>query len=234
MSAQQALEDRLTLMHQSGERFDQGNKLEALNLSLSIRILVHDTKISTSILEELGIKGSIKYPDTCPPIPVQQGNMYPQNWCGLAPFDMGITSGDPGYFAKLSTAPIARWLDFDDWWEQIVYDSFMGHQLTRKQFVLNMAHKDGGAHFDLNGRIDAYEKAARIYNSHVFLVDSKGNEQQIPPVAPFAVRQIAHELLEALIDDYKVVPNRRMNYPEHIFGAGLHIVPEEQEDSNSG
>lgn len=47
----------------SSESFDNGDYVEGKRLALTLRILVHDTRSSTSLLQSLGIKDKLRYYD---------------------------------------------------------------------------------------------------------------------------------------------------------------------------
>jgi len=58
------LHEHYDFLEQSCARFDAGHEHEAKRIALSVRVLVHDTKWSTSLLALLGIKDEIEYVNT--------------------------------------------------------------------------------------------------------------------------------------------------------------------------
>jgi hypothetical protein len=61
------LEQRRLLGHY-GDAFDAGNDDFARPTAVSIRVLVHDTRRATSVLEHLRLKSRIRFMDTAQPI----------------------------------------------------------------------------------------------------------------------------------------------------------------------
>ena len=53
---QQHLTEHLNFIKRSGKAYDQGYGDEAKRLATSIRVLVHDTSMSRSLLAQLGLK----------------------------------------------------------------------------------------------------------------------------------------------------------------------------------
>jgi hypothetical protein len=136
-------------------------ELSAYDISMRIRTLVHDTKKSVSLLQQLSLK-NIRFYDTSSPV----GSI--SNWHGnisIKGWDMNILPhiGIVGkhveiietrdltikYFPIFTRSQYkGHKTDFDDWWNTIVFDNRLGATLTRRQLVLNAANKDGGGHID--------------------------------------------------------------------------------------
>ena len=57
----QQLKEQLKFIHTSSNEFDKENFSEAKRLATNIRILLHDTNSSTSLLKQLGYKEKIYY-----------------------------------------------------------------------------------------------------------------------------------------------------------------------------
>ena len=62
------LKDQLRFLRNSSSSYDNGFEGEAKRLAVTIRILVHDTKNSTSLLHQLVIKHKLKMLNTASPI----------------------------------------------------------------------------------------------------------------------------------------------------------------------
>ena len=58
------LENQMAFIKSSASAFDSGNIREAARLATSVRVLLHDTNSSHSLLKQLGVKNQIKYHDT--------------------------------------------------------------------------------------------------------------------------------------------------------------------------
>jgi hypothetical protein len=115
---------------------------------------------------------------------------------GMAMFGTG------GYRAKLGDGSFRELLPAGSWWSHIVYVVDPHTWLSRRDIVLNVADKDGGAHVD--ARLTAeYEVLIRPGSLGVLVAESSGEAVEWPIADGhfLALRQMAYELLnsEALI-----------------------------------
>jgi hypothetical protein len=61
---EQHLAERVSFLRVSAQAFDAGLEAEAKRLATSIRVLVHDTRMSTSLIGQLGLKETMRFEDT--------------------------------------------------------------------------------------------------------------------------------------------------------------------------
>jgi hypothetical protein len=61
---EQHLGEKASFLRASAQAFDAGFEAEAKRLATSIRILVHDTRNSRSLIDQLGLKDGIRFEDT--------------------------------------------------------------------------------------------------------------------------------------------------------------------------
>lgn len=121
---------------------------------------------------------------------------------GLIMMRMGPDGAE--YEPPLDFGPPDRYIkgkvNFDDYWNKIVFVDNNQNKLTRKQLVLAVANKDGGAHVDpkLNA---AYNDITRN-NSLGFKYTINGKESPITDPELASIRQIAHEVLKSLNDEF--------------------------------
>jgi len=191
------LRDQLRLLGRSAAAFDAGDPAEFLNLATRVRVLVHDTKGSTSLLSQLGIKDVMLYMDTSTPSPAMvvpvsdqpSGAHVHVAFGGLATIRM-TTGAPPRFIASLRTTN--QWIIFRDWWESPAMHDAAGNTFSRMELILTVANKEGGAHIDthLDG---AYEALSRANSVGVVWTHQDGVSPLENPV-PVCVRQIAHEL----------------------------------------
>jgi len=151
--------------------FDEGDHDEANRLATTLRVLLHDTNSSVSLLKQLGIKDALRFIDTglyrdrlnaamaqwaqatngmtlATYQPGQAGlvEMAPKNdgsfeW--VAPLrEKRFPDGHPHAAALLPPQP------FDAWWTTPLVEGSDMKQFSRKSLVLIMANQDGGAHVD--------------------------------------------------------------------------------------
>ena len=182
------LKDHFGFIQNSCDLFDEGHGGEAKRIATSIRVLVHDTIVSHSLLEQLGYKLSLQFLSLA--VPKKTRNLGP--YWGL----LDLSLPQRIYMPKLDqVAP--RPMPFNNWWQEPVLKDGDQTLYTRRDLVLFLANKDGGAHVD--PEIDeAYEKLTR--KNHVGVevaVAGKVIDWNANPVLP-SVRQIGYEIMESL------------------------------------
>jgi histone H3/H4 len=195
---QRHLQDAVNALRLSSEAYDRGFVGEAKRLATTIRVLVHDTDRSKSLLQQMNLKNSIRY--YASPNPHDAGNILTE--CYLVA--MKITSGPAGmslsYLPMLDTFPsVLPWseLAFDDWWKQVIARDNQRKVISRRDLVLAVANKDGGAHIDPN--LDALYANLSRNNSLGWKIVTGGVQADPADGPQFAcVRQIAHELEKSI------------------------------------
>lgn len=201
------LEEQLSFIEKSISDY-QVNEIEAKRVATNIRVLVHDTGNSNSLLNQLNAKG-IGFIDTNAPkggmaywyldSVGMNGGKLDQNtpYIGIVGKELigkpeGLTIQYFPAFLKWSNY-ISK-IDFNSWWNAEIYDNRKGYTLTRKQLKLNVVNKDCGAHIDVLGP----EYASFKNNENIkLMVDGKLQGFDNIPVYS-AVMQIAWELLESI------------------------------------
>jgi len=143
-------------LRSSSAAFDSGYEAEAKRLAVVLRVLLHQTAQSHSILDQLGIKDRLDFLDSASPI--NPGNLLPTP--GLVLMQMTTTeTGSAGrYIAPLDMERPAgtRMKAFAGWWIDPVMK--VEDTWSRKELVLTLANKEGGAHVDpsLNDRYESW------------------------------------------------------------------------------
>lgn len=192
------LREQIRFLIHSSSSFDKGFEGEAKRLATVIRVLFHDTSMSTSLLTLLK-KKNISFYDTA--IDYDPSNLLPHN--GLTMIRISTRSGAE-YVAPLDNLSPSRnkneKVSFDEWWNKIVFTDKEDNVFTRGDLVLTVANKEGGTHIDL--KLDrAYANLSRFdslgWKSHRGGVEEDLNN----PVLP-SIRQIAHEVLKTLKDEF--------------------------------
>ncbi|MBW8327933.1 MAG: hypothetical protein K0M48_01830 [Thiobacillus sp.] len=186
------LKKQLGFIERSCASFDAGFYDEAIRIAVSIRILIHDTKNSTSLLSHLGAKG-MSLRTTCPLID-DRVIMFSG---GLCLTQVTVENGqlkEAGYKPIFdSSEPKNLYVAADVWWNQTIYKIAEG-DVTRKHIVLGAANKDGGAHVDplLTSEYEALSKGIWTIGHS----SSQGNLEFPLPNSHLAdLRQMGHELL---------------------------------------
>jgi len=207
----QHLDDHLDFIEKCIKDYKENERL-AKRVATTIRVLVHDTQKSTSLLTLLGSK-DIDFRTTNAP----KGGMafwkltrvgMQGDIVNLTPY-IGIVAkevtGTPERI-ELRYLPIyeqmpegGRKVKFDNWWSENIYDNKKGYTLSRKQLVLNMVNKDGGAHVDEDG-LDSNYASFKEQGVMQFVVN--GNLQGFDNIPAYpAVMQIAWELGRSIKDE---------------------------------
>lgn len=193
--------DYLKLLRVLCDTYDNGNEIVALSISAAIRVLVHDTPKSTSLLKHLDKKG-MSFLST---------NVKEENksvHLGLVRrIHVGVHDGiggeakywplcDERYFP---TPKEVAFLAFDEWWgNEHIFDAGESY-LTRRDLILSVANKDGGAHFD-SAVEKKYDDFRHSWSGRSTLVGTRSGVVRgydNIPVYP-AVRQIGYELMSTL------------------------------------
>ncbi len=134
------LTQQIGFIERSCKAFDSGHMDEALRIATAVRVLVHNTPKSTSLLNHLGAL-NINLSTT-----VRDENrskaVFLTSMGRLRMDNTGTTWNactDPDAIVGVLPLPV--------WWEQVVYVS--GHiWATRRNLILGAATRDGGAHVD--------------------------------------------------------------------------------------
>jgi len=174
----------------SCEAFDRGFKAEAKRMACSLRVLLHDTKNSKSLLKQIHQKHKIRFKNTC--TDYDPRNLLPQN--GLV--QIHVSSGGGEFHPRLDDnphPPTKPELAFEEWWNTTVVVDTKRNRFSRKDLILALANQDGGAHVDPN--LD--EKYAELSRkcSIGWIFHGEREEKPIPDLELACVRQITHEAL---------------------------------------
>jgi hypothetical protein len=215
------LKEQISFLETSANSFDAGAEEEAKRLALTIRILVHDTKSSQSLLGQMGRK--LEFYDT-------SSDLDPQNILAHSGLISTLTGPhQTRYAAMLDNIPSStvKMIDFDSWWNKPVFVDKQGRELTRKDLILTSANQDGGAHVD-SSLDETYENLSR--NGLGLIVNHGAGEKLLDKPERVAIRQIAHEVLKTLKPDY----NKKLKYQTGMVSVDLKIKDGADEINDKG
>ena len=210
---QSHLREQLEFLRNSCLGYDSGRTSEAKRIATALRVLLHDTKNSHSLLSQLHIK-SIGFLDTALPIATREKQVI------LAFLETKITINDdltlsgkhhPLLEHRPEGWPRAKKRMFPEWWNQAVLTDMQGTRFSRRMLVMAVANTDGGAHID--PEIDAAYAALSRQNSTGYAVGTNNKIQAIDKVELACVRQISYELLESISD----------RHPEYMQEKGFLV-----------
>ena len=192
--------EQINFIRKSCEHFDEGDPSEGKRIATAIRILVHDTSNSHSLLEQLEYKNKLQFVSRAEPYRTSylKSNLEFRPTgphLGLLNIQLG-NQGGPRYVSKFNSVD-ARPMPFDEWWNETVLKDADDARYSRKKLVLFVANTDGGAHVDPE-MDEAYEELSR--KNHVgyeVAIGGKPIQWHENPVLP-SIRQIGYEILETL------------------------------------
>jgi len=172
-------------------------------MATSLRVLLHDTQKSTSLLQQLSLKSN-KFYDGCSDSGEEiqtENNIRVGSFCGLVGIGVGLKESFVPYLDEVP-GNIFKEVLFDEYWNKIIFIDQGKNSLSRKDVILAIANQDGGAHVDPQID-DKYKKLARE-NALGWMASADGKEwTNMKGVELAAIRQIAHEILKTLIPNYK-------------------------------
>ena len=191
------LREQIEFLKRSTKSYDEGFESEGKRIAVVLRVLLHDTNQSLSLLNQLRFKNILFHDTAFDYIP---DNLMP-SYCLVI---TKVTQSEWGYTPPLDNGPPHMYkhgkVPFDTWWNKIVIVDPEKNMFTRKDLILTMSNKDGGAHVD--PKISKAYKHITMLGSMgwKFVVD--GTELKLSTKIELAsVRQIAHEVLKSLKDE---------------------------------
>jgi hypothetical protein len=144
-------EQQLGFLQASAAAYDGGNEPEAKRLAVSLRVLLHDTRRSTSLLTHLAVKDRLPFRHTASePPPPGAIVMFSGGLCSIQA-SLGEGGGGSRFVPVLGTDPERNSQPeqcFEDWWTTPILHDQEGNSFSRRDFVGAVANKDGGAHVD--------------------------------------------------------------------------------------
>lgn len=196
------LQDQLKKQLDLLEYYTKGRE-EQPNLSLPIattlRVLCHDTKNQKSLLNQLNLKSSPCFQST--QVLESSGNKAP--FCGLVYVRLNFDKAwfDPKYSNQPQGHSFTK-VSFDNWWNMVIIRDYEGHQLTRKDLILEVTDRDGGAHVD-SSLNETYYSISRKHSLSWTFYKNNAHSEPVTGVERASLFQIAHELLCSFKSDYE-------------------------------
>ncbi len=201
------LEDQLNLLKIDVDSYDRGAEIAAKNIAGKLRVLLHDTSKSHSLLGRLGKKDNTLFLDTSHAKPERTNPGAVFSYTGLTHFSLG--NGGARYIPHLDgmSGTPTRLIPFDTWWNAIIVLDMEGASFSRRDLVLILANQDGGAHVDPN-LDEKYYKLTRQNSLNWQTSSGEGGWKAVSNPHYSAIRQIAHEVLKSLIPLYTASSSR--------------------------
>jgi hypothetical protein len=189
LDLEKQMSDQIGFLEKSAELFDDGDYTEAKRLAASLRVLLHESKNSKSLLGQLGLLG-LDFIDTA-------GDLNPRNMLTEYPLLLMQLGGGGDFAPTLGHIPIPPTpLKFPVWWDKPVFRDNQRKTFSRKHIVLSVANQDGGAHVD-PGLDEPYHRLSRENSLAWTMGTAEGRRPAQNPV-PASIRQIAYEVLQSI------------------------------------
>ena len=185
------LADNMQFLQLSAAAFDKGLLGEAKRMAVAVRVLVHDTPKSKSLLGQLKYKTNMSFFDTAHDY--KPDNLM--NHHGL----VGLKIDLENFTESSYNVPLTldgrpnKFILFADWWNKVVIVDNKKNVFRRRDIILSLANQDGGAHVDPELNL-AYAQLSR-QNSIGWVLSSAQGQKPLGAVEFFSMRQLAHEVL---------------------------------------
>jgi hypothetical protein len=208
-------QEQLKFVRRSAEYFDQGEVSEAKRIAVSLRVLLHQTKQSHSLLTQTGRTGQLFYSSIEPD--------DDDNILAYAPLvGLATTSSGATVVPRLDdfVSGTEQRIPFVAWWEQTAYRDKRDRKLSRRELTLTMANQDGGAHVDpgLDPRYHGLSRGPGV-DVQAFVGDEAW---EFSGTELASVRQIGHEVLKSF--DPKLEAHRSPTAGAAVFMLQPKIV----------
>lgn len=181
---------QLSFLLRSCQSYDAGFHDEAVRIATVVRVIIHGTGSSTSLLKHLGAT-NISLIST-----VSELTTEVVSFVGMGRYRVGF--GEGSFLPQLGDGWMQKNLPVSEWWSQVVMVLDSKHQITRKNIVLAASNKDGGAHVDAR-LTDEYAALAKdgAVGSFVYTTQGNRDEKSINNAHFVSLRQMGYELLNS-------------------------------------
>jgi hypothetical protein len=136
---QEAMREQMLLLVDHCRQYDGGSKHYAKPIAAALRLFLHETRNSHSLLKQLGLRNGNFY-TVAAPLRIAPGAYE----CNLLAMEVG---SDIKWLPELRQLGLRDRTPFPEWWAGPVIQAG-GRTLSRQQIVLEIADTDGGAHLD--------------------------------------------------------------------------------------
>ncbi len=183
------LRRQLEYLRRSCELYDAGHLDEAVRLAVVIRVLIHDTKKSKSLLQQMRVKEQVKLA-TSFGLPEK----LPRNFQPVSVLPLFVSSAEGGTSVPFPLPIPSILMTVNEWWEEMVW--MQKNTLTRREIILGTANKEGGAHVQATAPEIIQELRQGL--SQISSLKVNGVEVGTPEnYHLILIRQFAHELLNS-------------------------------------
>jgi len=199
------LNEQLEFLKASAISFDNGFLGEAKRIAVTIRILLHDTKNSKSLLGLLKMKSGFVFFDSS--FDLDKKNT-------ISHLGLVGTISSPGktvysaFLERKVTGQLNKYVLFPNWWNKSVIKDNNRNAFNRRDLVLTLANKVGGTHVvpKLDGNYVSLTQDNSVGICYFDGNDYKGAKD----VELHTLRQMAYEMIVS-IEKILNKPNKKLN-----------------------
>lgn len=190
MDFTEQLRRHLGFLKRSCNDFDAGHFEEGLRIAVSLRVLLHDTPGSTSLLTHLGIKSSANLLTTFEP------GFTEDKASGLLSIFIPMWVDHAGSRRPpLDAATRRDFIPVAEWWDEVVIGS--NTMPSRKDIIPAAANQDGGAHVDANPGQKAQELIRGVGTFSISISGKEIKKTELNNHHFYLIRQFAYEVLNS-------------------------------------
>jgi hypothetical protein len=209
------LETQLKILASNCLEYDKGNQEFVLEICHRLRVILHQTNSSHSVLNQLGytdLKFISTYDDRSP-FQMSVENEIVSSIFGLVKTSPDFLGGSMYmYIPYLDDYKTSNPLTFEEWWQSEIICKYKdNYSLNRKKIVVDLfANKSGGSHLDPNIS-DLFLNINRLEDDVIGYKAFDGQGNRMPHKnSPFSgcARQIAHELFLSLKANFENLISR--------------------------
>jgi hypothetical protein len=145
MATNEQLQTQLQLIESSCRNYDTGLHEAALQVAVALRVLIHETQNSRSLLGQLGLRNTARLLSTFQELKIENDtsdNVLTET------ITFGVGIGPFGFQPSLGNSPDKHYLSVDGWWNEVIHEA--RQRFSRADIILAAANQDGGAHIDPN------------------------------------------------------------------------------------
>ena len=188
-------DEQWSFLRTSMREYDSGEWHEAKRIASTLRTLMHDTKSSTSLFQQLEIKDRLKLVNSGAGVDPNNLMRSTSSLTTMGPDLRNPANGMTFYprpFAMMLASGRITELPFSEWWNMHVVKDVENRVFSRRQLVLLLANKDGGSHVD---KLTNNERALKSGKHFGWQLDTESGPVpvELAPVPP-SVRTIAMEV----------------------------------------
>lgn len=188
MTFRNQLNRQLNFVANSCKLYDCGYLEEGLRIAVSLRVLFHDTKNSTSLLQHIGKKKSLNLLSS-----IGIRKTIKENAGGFQ-FYIPLIICHEGVKPPLNETISTKMMSFESWWDEIIFAQ--SQIFSRRDIVLSAANQDGGAHIDSSPNNKTIELKEGI-GTLTKVVNGKQLEEELTDFHLPLLRQLGYEVLNS-------------------------------------